>query len=376
MKKDTQIKSVPDMNKNMPFRIINFNAAYEPPKNSIKKNKKMIEWGDKNNYPKYLTHLYNYGGSSNHKMIIDKKVNAISGQGFEEILDPRLKDFVEKQGLTEEIIKIAFDYEIFNGFAFEIIWNKDTEDHRIPREIVSLKHIHISQLREGLIDENELEYFWYCPDWTKTRQYERIQILKFNPNLKHGRQIYYYSQYNVESILDSYPIPSYSTCVNSIETDHLISKFHLNQVKQGYSPSFILNFATGHPGDELAEEFYDYFQREYSGPENTGKVFITYSKGQDAAPALTKVDLNTSDERFKFLKIQIDNDIVRGSGIPPQLALIIAGKLGSTAERAELMKEFQQTVISPRQNNIEMVLNNILKIDGYTEKLILKKYTE
>ena len=109
---------------------------------------------------------------------------------------------------------------------------------------------------------------------------EPEMIREFNPYVKQGKQIYYYSEYNPDSD-GLYPIVGYSTSVNWIEMDYEISKFHLNQVKQGYSPSFILNFATGIPTEEEQDQFFREFKRNYSGAENSGKIIITYSEGAD-----------------------------------------------------------------------------------------------
>ena len=352
-----------------PFRIINFNKAYEAPKYTWNKSKSFITWGKDNNYPQYLINLYNYTGSSKHKMIIDKKIRYISGQGFEDILDTNLKSFVTKTNLTEEITKATYDYELFNGFAFEVIWSNDGST------ITSVKHMPISQLRMGIMnDDIQFPYFWYSKDWSNMKNNTPQPILEYNPLVPSGKQIYFYWTYNPDNILVKYPIPTYSTCINSIETDYEIGKFHLNQAKQGYAPSFILNFATGIPTTEEQDEFYNYFEANYSGTENAGKALITYSEDETGKPTFLKVDLNDSDERFIMLSERIENDIVQGSSIPPQMVILTPGKLGSTEERAALMKEFQQDYISPRQNVLENNLNRILSVNGYTETLILKKY--
>jgi hypothetical protein len=59
-----------------------------------------------------------------------------------------------------------------------------------------------------------------------------------------------------------------------------------------------------------------------------------------------------------------------GAEIPPQLVVLTPGKLGSSDEREELQKEFQQSYIQPRQNVIEEVFNEVL----YTDEMVLKDY--
>lgn len=348
---------------NNKFTIINFNAAYEAPKYNFSKKDNLITWGKDNNYPKYLTDLYNYEGSSLHGAIIRKKIDLTIGQGFDIITDKNLETFVTKNNLVDELEKISSDLEIFNGYAIEIIWSNDGSI------ISSMKHIPISQLRFAINGG-----FWYCADWKQTQKYKPEFIASFNENYRSGKQIVYYSKYNPSQILVKYPIASYTSGINSIETDFQISQFHLNQAKQGYAPSFILNFATGIPTIEEQKLFYNDFVDNYSGTENAGKCILTYSENNDGKPEFTKIDLNDSDKRFLMLNQRISDDIITASDIPIPILKPSTGNLSSD-DRMQLLKEFQMSYISPRQNIIENTLNNILKNNNYSEKLILKKYT-
>lgn len=358
------------MKSNKPkFTLINFNEAYEPPTNKYNVGKGYVEWGDNNLYPDYLIDLYNYKGSTTHQSTIDRKVGIISGKGFEDIIDESLAKLVKRTKLARQVKRAALDYELINGFAFEVIWANDGET------IASIKHIVRHKLREG-IESDEIDYphYVYSKDWSQYRKsgYEPEIIRKWNPLIRSGKQIYVYDEYNPG--MDVYPIVNYSNSFNYIELDHEISKFHLNQVKQGYSPSFILNFATGIPSEEEMEEFNREFELNYAGAENAGKIIITYSEGVDEQPKLEAIELNDSDERFAMLIEQIETQIIRGSRVPPQLLLLVAGSLGGVGERDELMAEFQSDYVTPRQENIEEVLNEILSEAGYTEELKLKQY--
>lgn len=353
------------------FKVINLNTAYTVPVNKINNKKGYIEWGDNNQYPKYPIELYNYRGSATHKAIINKKVKLISGNGFVwDNMSQEMQDFVMKNNLEKEVRKATLDYELFNGFAFEVIWSRDKS------VITTIKHLPFHNIRIGVEnDEIPFEYYWYCNDWalSNKKDYQPVFIKGFNKYIKEGKQLFYYSEYNPLS-LGLYPIAGYSTSFNWIEMDFEISQFHLNQVKQGYSPSFILNFATGIPSEEEMDSYYKEFKRNYAGSENSGKIIITYSEGVDGKPEFIPITLNDSDERFIMLMSQIESNIVVGHEIPPQLVIMTPGKLGSTDERKELLAEFQSYYINGRQAVIEEVLNTILSTFT-NEKLKLNQYT-
>ena len=124
------------------------------------------------------------------------------------------------------------------------------------------------------------------------------------------------------------------------------------------------------------ELFNDKFEQEFQGTENAGQYFLTFSEGKDSAPTLEPILLSDSDDRFEMLMEQGEVQIARGHEIPPQMVILTPGKLASTDERMELLEEFQMSYITPRQQNHESVLNEILKAGGYTEELKFKKYID
>lgn len=359
-----------EVTKGIPLKIFQFNKAYEAPTYKYNEKLGLIEWGKDNQYPVFILNLYNTNGSSTHKSIVNKKVKLIAGQGFEDILSPELKQFVKDNKLTKEVKKIALDYELFNGFCFEIIWNNEGS------QILYLNHIPYHKIRLGIkTPELNFDHYWFSNDWSQIKkpEFEPEYIRAYEPNLRQGKQLYYHSEYNPQTD-GLYPIVGYSTSINWIEMDYEISKFHLNQVKQGYAPSFLLNFSTGIPTEEEQDEFFKEFKKNFSGAENAGKIIITYSEGVEQKPELIPIQLNDTDERFIMLMEQIENNIVRGSEIPPQIVLLTPGKLGSSQERSELLDEFQAAYITPRQETIEECLNEVLYVNGYNEELILAEY--
>ena len=352
-----------------PFKIYNFNQAYVAPTYKWNLAAGFIEWGQDNNYPTFLLNLYNNYGSATHKSIINKKTRLTTGFGVKEVLDVRLREFIKKNKLEKQLRAIEKDFEIFNGFCFEIVWNREGTDF-------SMKHIPIHKIRIGLeTEELNHPHFWYSHDWTqyKKDEYKPEYIRKYDPSIREGRQLVYFTEENPQQE-GLYPIPGYSTSMNWIELDYEISKFHLNQVKQGFAPSFILNFATGIPTIEEMDDFYRDFKKNYSAAENAGKIIITYSEGQEQAPQLTPIQLNDSDERFIMLQDMVEKNIVMGHEIPPQLVILTPGKLGSTTERQELLDEFQSYYITPRQQQIEEVVNYALTPLAFTSEVILNRY--
>jgi hypothetical protein len=361
-----------EITKVSPVKIFTFNEAYQPPiyKFEKKGDYHFLSFGADNLYPLLLLELYNNFGSPLHKAIINKKVKMTSGFGYKPILDPKLKEWARKNNLEKLLLYISQSFELYNGFTIEILWSNDGQSFDI-------KYVPLHTIRLGLKEsEDEADYYWYSENWgdIKKEEYHPQYIKKFDPTDRTGRQLLYYIEPN-PSLTDVYPIPGYSTTINYIDLDYQIGVFHLNQVRQGFAPSFILNFATGIPTQEEQDMWYREFQRNYKGAGGAGKILITYSDGGDQKPELIPIQLNNSDERFILLQDMVEKNITQAHETPVQLVSFQPGKLGSSDERKELMAEFQTYYISIRQNQIEESINAVLRTIGYDEKIVLNDYT-
>lgn len=358
--------------KGVAVKVFHFNEAYVAPIYTYQKkgDYHFLSFGADNMYPLFLLELYNNYGSPLNKAIINKKTKMTAGFGYKDILDPKLKEWAKRNNLERKLLYLAKDFMIYGGFALEIIWNREGTSFEID-------YLPIHTLRIGLKeDENEPDYYWYSEDWGqyKKEEYKPEYIKRFDPKDRTGRQAIYYIDPN-PAATSLYPIPDYSTAINFIDLDYQIGKFHLNQVRQGFAPSFILNFATGIPTIDEQNQFFREFQRNFKGAENAGKIMITYSDGGEQKPELIPIQLNDSDDRFILLQEMVEKNITQAHEMPVQLVSFQPGRLGSSDERKELMAEFQTYYIAIKQNQIEEALNGILFEIGFTEEIILNDYT-
>ena len=362
----------PNNQKGVPVKLFQFNEAYVAPIYTFQKkgDYHFLSFGADNMYPLFLLSLYNNYGSPLNKAIINKKTKMIAGFGYKDILDPKLKEWAKKNNLERLLLYLAKDFMIYGGFAIELIWNREGTSFDIG-------YLPIHTLRIGLKEtEEEADYYWYSKDWGqyKKEEYKPEYIKRFDPKDRTGRQAIYYIEPN-PAATSLYPIPDYSTALNFIDLDYQIGQFHLNQVRQGFAPSFILNFGTGIPTIDEQNQFFREFQRNFKGSENAGKIMITYSDGGDQKPDLIPIQLNDSDDRFILLQEMVEKNITQAHEMPVQLVSFQPGKLGSADERKELMAEFQVYYCSIKQNQMEEAINGVLETIGFTEQIVLNDYT-
>lgn len=192
------------------IKIFNFSEAYTAPEYKYNNKRHLIEWGKDNQYPIYLLNLYNAYGSTTHKSIINRKVKLTSGQGWEDVSNPQLEKFMKDNKLNKEVRKVSLDYELYNGFCLEVIYNRE------GTEISSLKHVPFHKVRIGIPnDDLNFNHYWYSDDWSqyKKKGYEPCLYRDYNPYITQGKQLYYHSDYNPQTD-GLYPIPGYSTSMN------------------------------------------------------------------------------------------------------------------------------------------------------------------
>jgi hypothetical protein len=354
-------------------KIFSFNEAYMPPiYNFVKKGDvHYLSFGQDNLYPYYLLDVYNNRGSSLHRAIINKKSRLTTGFGIKPILDPNLLKWVDDNNLEQLYKYIGKDFEIYNGFCIEVIWSNDGSTCK-------LKYLPLHAIRIGLKkEEKEADYYWYSSDWAhfKKDEHKPEYIKKYDPSDRTGRQLIYYAEPN-PSYSHLYPIPNYSTAMNWVELDYEISVFHLNQIKQSYTPSMLINFSTGIPTPDEMNTTWREFERNFKGTSNSGKVILTYSDGKEQAPEILPINLNDSDERFIMLADQVRDQITQAHEMPQQLVSFVPGKLGGTDERKELSAEFQVFYTTTRQEQLEYVINSIAYDLGFREEIKLRQYSD
>ena len=358
--------------KGVSAKVFNFNMAYEAPiyKFEKKGDYHFLSFGGDNMYPLFLLNLYNNYGSPLNRAIINKKTKMTAGFGYRELLDPKLKEWAKRNNLERKLLYWAKDFMIYGGFAVEVIWNREGSSFEV-------NYLPIHTLRIGLKeDDDEQDYFWYSKDWGqyKKDEYKPEYIKKFDPNDRTGRQVIYYTEPN-PSATDLYPLPDYSTCINYVDLDYQISVYHINSVRQGFMPSYILNLSTGIPTIDEQNQFFRSFQANFASAGNAGKIMITYSDGGDQKPEILAVPSNGSDERFIMLQDMIEKQITQAHEMPIALISVTPGSLGSQDERKELMAEFQTYYIAIKQNQMEEAINGLLNTIGFTEEIILNDYT-
>jgi hypothetical protein len=360
--------------KKLNFSIVSFDSE-QVPEFLQKRNKKWVYYGKDNLYPDYLVKLFNR--SAKHNAIVEGKQKYIAGKGWmidkpgtDPAMEEKLQEFISKanacESLNDILHKVALDFIIFNGFAIEVIWNK------VGTAISEIHHIPFQRIRTN----EESSMYFYTRGWHKSRPEDEKDFktwLPFDPLVPNGSQLYYFMhQRPKESGNDDvYTYPEYIGCIPYIEVDYQIANFHLNNIRNGFWGSFLINFNNGIPSREQQREIEDRIKHKFSGTDNAGKFLISYNDDPAKATTLSALTVADMDKMFVVLNQTVQQEIFTGHTItsPMLFGIKTEGQLGGRDEIVEAEELFQNTYVQHKQAAIERVFNTLAKINGLPEKL-------
>ena len=339
----------------------NFNVPALPVIKEIT-NKDWVYYGEENIFPERLIKLYD--SSAMHATCINAIKDGIFGEGVKLIGD----EYINTKGETIDDIfeKVVLDYTLYNAYALNVVWNKEGS------AIAEVYHLPFNNVRSGKMDEDDqiVEYF-YTSRWDNLRKYPAQSYRAFDATDNKGdnaSQIFYY--YNYTPGNDFYPLPAYVAGLNDIELDAKVSRFHVNNISNGLAPSLFISFKNGIPTPEQRRDVYSEIESTFSGEENAGRFFLSFSDA-DTAPEVTPITA-ANDSYYLTLEERISSRILTAHRITSPALLGIKESTGFSSTADEIIvayAHFEGTVIEPKRKKIVTSFGYILKLSGYNVKI-------
>ena len=339
----------------MIFQRINFHDNVLP---VFKENKAKgyVTFGADNLYPDFLIELFNK--SPKHNAIVSSKASYVAGVGTKVIgqntvdiakAEAKIQSINAYETLNQVKGKIAYDLELFNGYALEIIWNK------AKTAIAEIYHIPFKNIRKGL----EGDYV-YCEDWAD-RKAEQIHYQPFNATTRESKSLYYCQFYRPGQ--GEYPLPDYIGALKYIEVDTEISNYYLNSIKNGFTAQTHIQLFKGIPTPEEARSTARRFKENYQGTDNAGGLIIQYNDPQEKESVISNLQPSDFDKQFDLLNKTVQQEIFVAHKVnsPMLFGVRVEGQLGGRSEMIEAYEMFQQSYIEPRQQKIDDTLTYLFE---------------
>tara|TARA_R110000782_G_scaffold104026_2_gene191729 strand:+ start:1464 stop:3509 length:2046 start_codon:yes stop_codon:yes gene_type:complete len=324
------------------------------------------EW--KNLYPQFLIDLYY--NSSTHAAIINATSDMIAGTDIIALEDDNLEAYVGlkkflanangSESLHEVVKKIAFDFKLQGGYALNIIWSQDRQT------ISEIYHIPVERVRAGRPNElGKIDTYFVSADWANIRENEPQPVAAFNVNDRSTpSQLLYTGSYSPN--MDIYHTPDYN-CMNWALVDQRVAEFHLNNIQNGFSGSYFINFANGVPTREERMEIERSIEEKFTGARASGKFVLTFSDSKENTPEITPIAVSNADKQYLALQELLMQNILTGHRCTSPMLVGISSENGFGSNAEELNSAFEiylNTVIKPFQSNILKTLNKILTVNG------------
>ena len=357
----------------MGLKVLNF-GAHKVPTFKEARGKDWILFGDegeyKNRYPEYLLNLYRR--SAKNHAIINSKKDYVVGQGWgidKEGLDTmglaRLQQFVEEpnqyESLNDILEKVALDYELYNGFALEIVYNQ------LNDKIAAIYHADFARYRSN----EDGSCYYYSEDWSKHNPVvEKIDAFDWkNPS---GKQLLYVKGYSPDC--KYYPLPTYLGSTGYIELDVEIANFHLNAVKNNFVGGTIVSFYNGEPTLEEQEEIERQIKDKFTGTDNANSIVLNFADSRDRGVEIQQLNGNDFDKRFDILNKTVQREIYAGHQVtdPALFGIKEDGIFTSRNQLVDSFELFQNTYVNNRQQFIERVFNELAALQGLKNCLYIQ----
>ena len=332
----------------------------------------MVEWGTRNAYPDYLLDLYN--NVPTLRSIINGNIDYVAGDDV--TIMPLQEEFTNQEmnrkgdTIREQVKDIAKDFEIYGGFALQVIRN-------LAGEVAEVYYIDMRYLRTN----KEGDVFYYSEKWGKSSRTDMVVYPAFLPKIEWEKLSDEERNRHASSILfvknvhtQVYPAPLYAASVKACEIERLIDEFHLSDINNHFVSSAIINFNNGDPGQEIKSEIERAFNEKFCGASNGGRVAFSWNPNKDSATDIVEFKMEDFGERYKALSQHSRTQIFTSfRAIPLLFGLTSEANTGfSTEEFEQSFKLYNRTQIQPVQR---MICDAYDKIYGQRGVLTIRPFS-
>lgn len=351
----------------MNFNLVNL-SGYEMPQAIEDKRKEWVAYGEDNNYYWFL--IQSYLQSATNNAAIRSISDQIYGEGI--CIDGKEKDSPEVKELRSFIghrclKKIILERKMLGQAAMQVIYNKSGND----RKVVKVKHFPINTLRpEKMNAEGVIEAYYYHPNWAEKKRSDSLKRIPTFGNSTEKIELFIIKPYL--SSYDYFCPPDYSGALPYAELENEIADYLLNETKNSFSGTKVINFNNGVPDIEQRELITRDVKSKLTGSRGQ-KVIVAFNENQESATTVEDISLNDAPSHYEYLANEAMHKILVGHRItsPMLLGIKDSGKgLGNNADEIKTASQlFTSTVIAPYQDELIDALTEIMELNGEVPEL-------
>ena len=345
-------------------------SSYTTPEIVETKNKEWIEFGSDNNFFNFLIDKAN--GSATNSACINSISQMIYGKGLSATDSARRPEqYARMISLfkKDDLRKFAYDLKLSGQCAIQVIYSRD------KKTIEKVEHLPIETLRAEKCgaDDKQVQAYYYFPKWEDIKPSDKpLRIPAFGvSDAPKPIEILYVKPY--EAGMYYYSTPDYIGGIQYCELEIEVSNYHINNVRNGLSPSMMINFNNGVPDEETQVLTENKIKQKYQGTSRAGTPIIAFNDNKESAATIEAIQLSDAHNQYQFISDEAQGKILISHRIVSPMLLGIKDNSGF-GNNAEELKDssilMQNVVIAPFQ---ELLIDAFDKILAYN-KISLNLY--
>ena len=218
--------------------------------------------------------------------------------------------------------------------------------------------------------EGVIENYYYHPNWIDKRPSDTLKKIPTFGNSKEAIELFilkpYISGYSYFS-----PV-GYSGALPYCELENEISDYLLNEAKNSFSGTKVINFNNGVPSATERSAISNDVKQKLTGSKGQ-KVIVAFNENSDSKATVEDISLNDAPAHYEYLANEAMHKILVGHRVTsPMLLGIKDGGNGLASNSDEIMvasQLFNSTVIRNFQDEILDALEEVLELNGEVPEL-------
>lgn len=304
-----------------------------------------VKWGSDNAYPKFIFNLYET--TSQFSALVNNLHDYILGESIQ-----FAHKFPKGDNLDELAYKCTLDLVLFNMCAVQRLRNPFGE-------LVGLAYLDVMKVRQGKV--NGVPAIYWSDNWTNYTK--KFVTLPLNDPTADSDVVIFKAL--TKSV---YPTPLYSGALKSIVILNSVDNYHLNNIKNGFAGSFLMNFNNGVPSKEDQQSIEKKIQDKWCGDQNAGKFIISFNDSKDNTATIEKVPEDSLDTKFENLYKTCKENLLMSFRCPSQLVGITeSANAFNNIEYEQAFKLYSRTCVQPLQANLVSFLSEAAETPNFAQ---------
>ena len=324
------------------------------------RGKDYVLWGENDEYGNFLFKCYSECPIL--QSVINGTVDYVCGDDIT-LNVPNLAFEVNREGesFRDVITKALIDYYIFGNGYIQVVKNKGGK-------IAELYWLDARFVRSGL--KNQV--FYYNEDFGKKWGKSKKTVV-YPAYMPEGVDAASILMLKTPNSRGTYGTPIWEAAVKPVMTEMGIDTFHLAEIQNNFAGSAVINFNNGTPTPEQKGELEKNVQEKLGGPENAGRIILSFNKGKDNATTVERLQSDDFDSRYNDLAKKTQLQIFTVFGANANLFGVPTESNGFNAEEYQSsFKLYNRTRVKPVQRYISGRMDRLFQMN---DSVTIKPFT-